>query len=78
MIRYAVFPGRVISKVDGDVHYISADMLMRLYRVNPKECIVIREDLEPHELRLKLKLVEEEKLICLEPRYSGDYTLPKE
>lgn len=37
--KYAVWPREVVSKYDGDVHYISFLKLCRLYGVNPSECL---------------------------------------
>lgn len=45
MVKYAVYPGYTTSR-DGDVHYIDARQLMRLYRVDPKECVVVDYDYE--------------------------------
>lgn len=33
-------PSDVISKVDGDKHFISADMLAKLYGVHPRRCVI--------------------------------------
>lgn len=41
--KYLVGPSRVVSKSDGDVHYISARQLMDLHGVDPRECVVIEE-----------------------------------
>lgn len=38
MIKYIIYPGYVESN-DGDTHYISYNTLIRLYDVNPEECI---------------------------------------
>lgn len=43
MRKYKIHPGFVISKNDGDRHYIQARQLMRLYKVHPKECVVCQE-----------------------------------
>lgn len=66
--KYLVIPGPVCSKRDGDRHYIEADKLMRLYGVNPADCIIHRHD-RPGERH-------DPSLIWLIPQYSGDYTLP--
>lgn len=63
--KYIVYPGYCISKTDGDKHWISADKLMRLYQVDPKECIVsVPWKESPQDL------------IPLRPKYDGNYTLP--
>lgn len=41
MKLFAVFPEEVISINDFSHHFVSAQALIRLYRVNPKECMVI-------------------------------------
>lgn len=40
MIRYVIHPGHVYSKNDGQLHYINGRQLMRLYGVNPSECVI--------------------------------------
>lgn len=37
-VRYVLCPGMVISRNDGQQHYIGAMALARLYGVDPKEC----------------------------------------
>ena len=50
--KYLVYPGYVRSRSDGDIHFITAQMLMRLYGVRPDECIVVRpDDIEEYQLR---------------------------
>lgn len=68
--KYIVYPGYVFSKNDGDRHFISADRLMNLYRVNPKECIVVDH-------KKKLEGYKEEDLISLYPDSSGRYKVPE-
>lgn len=67
--KYAVYGGSVLA-ADGDVHYIPAHEVARLYRVNPKECIFISEDRRPLGLTDK-------GLVPLHPQPDGDYTLPE-
>lgn len=69
MKRYVLYPGRVRSKNDGELHYISAKMLARLYGVALEECYVFRPG--PGQEGLP------EGLIHLSPQYDGDYTLPE-
>lgn len=70
MIKYVVFPGKVISKNDGDEHYIGAKKLMQLYGVSQRECLVI----SPNDPRRRDYDFGD--LIELFPQYDGDYTLP--
>ena len=79
-IKYALRPGPVISKTDGDRHFIDAGTLMNLYRVPSHECIVIPWDVprsRERERQLLLERVLAMGLIHLHPRYDGDYTLPE-
>ena len=69
MKKYLICPGNVISKKDGDEHYISAQQLIQLYGVNPKECKIINSVEEAAGLRGS-------EYIVLSPRYNGDYSLP--
>lgn len=61
--KYLVIPGRVRSKKDGEVHYVGPWALMRLYGVNPRECVIMRPGLG-------------EGLVRLAPRADGVYRLP--
>lgn len=75
-LKYAVHPGMVRSKTDGQRHFIPSIALMKLYGVRPEECLIVsRADPD------KVYLDNEEKarkmgLIRLHPRYDWDYTLP--
>lgn len=67
---YVLVPGYVTSKNDGDIHYINARRLRRLYGVDPAECIEAptgpgAERWEPPT-----------DAVYLHPRYDGDYSLP--
>ena len=76
-IKYEVYPGNVTRKTDGQIHYITAHQLMRLYGVNPVECVVYGPQywwMNGHLSSAKAG----KGLIRLEPRYDGDYTLPQE
>lgn len=70
-IKYIVYPDWVTSQHDGDRHFIGLHQLIRLYRVNPSECIdgassrvcgINSEDFK--------------RLIELKPRHDGNYALP--
>lgn len=65
--RYAVVPGRIPGN-NGDVHYIGAQQLMRLYGVKPEECVVLSEHMPPSFGR---------DLIVLRPVIGGRYKLPE-
>lgn len=66
MIRYRVLPGYVISKNDGQWHWINEHDLIRLYWVPPNECLIG----EP-------RAGDPSGLTELRPRYDGNYTIPK-
>ena len=66
---YAVVPGYVTSKTDGQKHWITAQALMQLYGVSPKECYIVTETEVPYI---------PPGCIVLYPKYDGDYTLPGE
>lgn len=69
-IRYLLCPGSVISKNDGQTHYINAPELAKLYGVSLEECEIIdRNRWSPYRYL---------GLIRLEPRFDGNYTLPAE
>jgi len=65
--RWLIVPGTIISKRDGDLHYISAEDLMWLYRVNPAECVVHNERMGPY------RGATTDRLWVLRPRFDGDY-----
>lgn len=64
-IRYVIYPGYVISRADGDRHWVGYGQLVRLYRLNPAECVPLRQ----HE-------VYPENVIHLGPRHDGHYEIP--
>ena len=78
--KYALHPGPVTSKNDGDRHFIDAHQLAFLYRVRQSECVVVPWEVKPgHERQheLLLERIERMGLIHLRPRYDGNYTLPE-
>lgn len=70
-IKYALHPGYVYSKNDGDRHWISATRLAQLYGVKMGECI---DAAYTHHMNNTHR----ESLIHLYPDYNGDYKLPEE
>ncbi len=76
MLKYAVHPDYIRSRTDQQMHFITAKELMHLYGADPQECLVIQsstpQGLEALEARAKAM-----DLIHLQPRYDGDYVLPK-
>ena len=77
-IKYALFPGYVTSKVDGDVHFINEQDLANLYGVSMKQCMIVPF---PRSLKGEIRwgemnrLVHELGLQKLRPRYDGNYKL---
>lgn len=73
--KYLIFPGYVTSSNDGERHHISAYRLIKLYRVNPAECVIYdgRQDKTRGTRR-----EEESNLIQLYPRSSGVYEVPQQ
>ncbi len=68
MKKYLLCPGHIISRNDGEVHYVAEEQLIRLYGVNSDECVSKKDAKKYKELTL-LKLF---------PRPSGIYRVPKE
>lgn len=75
--KYALFPGRVFSKRDGQLHHVDAWQLAWLYNVPPRECVVVRETLNPRQREIMMEKIKRQGLIELRPRYDGNYTIPK-
>ena len=69
MKKYIVVEDYVMSKTDGDTHFISAEKLMKLYKVKPEECRIIRfgsgDFVGLSDINLK----------TLRPRFDGNYSL---
>ena len=74
--KYLVLPGYIYSKYDGEEHYITASTLIKLYNVNPNEC-VIHDSSRSSDL-FGFREFNYKGLIKLTPRYHGDYFLKKE
>jgi hypothetical protein len=66
-MRYVIHPGYVVSKNDGDVHYISYDTLIKLYKVNPDQCTS----------RYRRDFFDKQGDIHLWPDYTGKYKIPE-
>lgn len=65
--KYLVCPGYVTSRNDGETHYVGAGPLMKLYGVDPRECVI--EDGRPGR--------QFEGLVRLIPRFDGNYKIPE-
>ena len=75
-LRYAICPGMVTSRNDGDRHYVGPQQLMRLYQVDPDECVIY----EPEPWWGPMMHQQAEARIAgltrLAPRYDGRYRNP--
>lgn len=71
-MKYALCPGFVTSRTDGDRHYVGAVNLAELYGVPMSECVIFDPD-RPH-LAAGVKATG---LIFLRPRRDGRYEVPK-
>ena len=76
--RYVLMPGYVVSKNDGDRHYVSAAQLAFLYKVDMRDCYIYNPDNYRTESEFRMAQERMADLIKLAPRYDGDYTLPTE
>lgn len=68
---YLAVPGYIRSAVDGDIHYISGEYLVHLYRIDPDKCVITT----PRTARYHSLLAEAYagKRIILGPKADGDY-----
>ncbi|AWM87351.1 hypothetical protein [Microvirga sp. 17 mud 1-3] len=66
---YVLHPGIVVSRYDGQEHYITAQQLAGLYRVNQNDCAVYRSENDQYRTPRPL--------VHLYPRDDGNYTLPQ-
>lgn len=78
MLKYSIHPDYVLSRRDGDVHFIDARELMNLYGVSPHECLVIRDSDGRKNYALLMARAEELCLLPLRPRFDGNYKLNRQ
>ena len=69
--KYVLCPGDVVSKKDGERHFISAAQLLDLYHVSLKDCFVCSDEKD-------LRGLCTSGMIFLYPRYDGNYKCPEE
>lgn len=72
-MKYILYGGEVRSQNDGDIHFISAQKLMKLYNLNPKDCVLINNDIDRKTKLAGLNLNGVH--MVLHPRYDGNYNL---
>ena len=80
--RYALFPGKVVSRNDRQVHHVDALALARLYGVSIAECAIVPEiytspGSSRGERDALIRMVESRGMLQLHPRSDGDYRLPE-
>ena len=68
-VMYAIHGDIVVSQRDGDIHFVSAPMLARLYGLQPGQWI------DATRAQSMFGLKNPEDLIHLYPRSDGDYSL---
>ncbi len=71
MIEYCLHPGHVISRTDGDRHYVGVSQLMSLYGLKNSECWV-RYDMTPAHIACACLNAG---VMTLYPRADGRYDL---
>lgn len=70
VLKYLVFGGYVISINDGDKHWVTPEQVIKLYKVNPKECRMIKQEKDLFGFNKKYY-----NLIELRPRDDGNYDI---
>ena len=70
--KYVICPGRVVSKTDGQEHYVTGQQLARLYQLAPHEYHVVHRGVSGDTIRQW----EEQGLMFLWPRFDGKYGRP--
>lgn len=71
-MAYVLFPGKIVSKIDHDLHYVSAVQLARLYGIDFSQCKVVYADRNGSVKGYRKQPGDVE----LRPREDGDYRLP--
>lgn len=71
MKKYVVIPDFVISKNDGQKHWVSADRLISLHSLNRNECIIC--DPKRPETYYGYRQEYLSSLPCFSVRYGGEY-----
>lgn len=69
--KYAVHPEKVKSKTDGQFHFISAHQLMKLFKVDPTDCVVC------HRFHPVMGIKNSD-YIHLSPQYDGNYKIKEQ
>lgn len=78
MKKYLVIADYVISKNDGDRHFLNCYDLMMLYAVHGEECICVESSFRGrYSPPLEEYFRRYPNLIVLRPNYRGDYSIPR-
>jgi len=72
--KYLVIEGNIKSKNDNNLHFVSAEELLRLYNVNKEECLILKYGIDDTTMQILLRCNKD--LVILKPQESGNYTLP--
>jgi hypothetical protein len=68
-LKYLVIPGPITLNSSGDFSWVGASELMKLYGVDPVECVIARPDVRtPAHMSY---------LVPLRPRADGNYNLTR-
>lgn len=73
--KYLVIADYVTSKNDGDRHFINCHQLMRLYSVNPDDCICLDSG-DKSVPPVSWYKERNPSLIELRPKFNGNYSMP--
>ena len=74
MKKYICYGGEVISRHDGDRHYIDPQRIADLYHVPSEECIFVRDMTDERHTLSGLDMAE---YIHLYPDFNGKYEVPE-
>jgi len=77
--RYLLCPGDVRSRPDGQVHYVPAMVLARLYGVQLSDCVILPGTRTPADRSMRsawLARAAAGEIVPLLPREDADYLVP--
>ena len=75
-VRYVLHPGKVKSRNDGQIHFVSARPLAACYGVPFRECVVYPAGKDDWSVLIRREWRDPPGAIHLYPRYDGCYELP--
>ena len=71
--KYLVIGDYVISRTDADIHFISAEKLVELYKVLIEECVLVASARNIEKCHIDLARTGE--VLILKPRFDENYTI---